>query len=123
MQAHSASERSVRYLFLMRARVANHYPSHPFRTVSEDERSEVASSSWISLQWALCAPVGSVRGTGGNALMKRFVTLVTVSLLVAATITQWQRLKELSRQLLRGRWEEMFARTSNLDRAEDGDPL
>jgi hypothetical protein len=56
--------------------------------------------------------------------MKRFVTLVTVSLVVvAATITQWQRLKELSRQLLRGRWEEMFARTSNLDRAEDGDPL
>ena len=34
MQAHSASERSVRYLFLMRARVANHYPTHPFRTVS-----------------------------------------------------------------------------------------
>ena len=69
------------------------------------------------------APVGSVRGTGGNALMKRFVTLVTVSLLVAATITQRQRLKELSRLVLRGRWEEMFARTSNLDRAEDGDPL
>ncbi len=55
--------------------------------------------------------------------MKRFVTLVTVSLVVAAAITQWQRLKELSRQLLRGRWEKMFARTSNLDRAEDGDPL
>jgi hypothetical protein len=34
MQAHSASERSVGYLFLMRARVANHYPTHPFRTVS-----------------------------------------------------------------------------------------
>ena len=60
--------------------------------------------------------------------MKRFVTLVTVSLVVvvvvvAAAITQWQRLKELSRQLLRGRWEEMFARTSNLNRAEDGDQL
>jgi hypothetical protein len=57
--------------------------------------------------------------------MKRFVTLVTVSLVVvvAATITQRQRLKELSRLAWRGRWEEMFARTSNLDRAEDGDPL
>jgi hypothetical protein len=67
--------------------------------------------------------VESLRGTGGNALMKRFVTLVTVGLVVAATITQWQRLKELSRLVLRGRWEEMFARTSNPDRAEDGDPL
>jgi hypothetical protein len=56
--------------------------------------------------------------------MKRFVTLVTVSLVVvAATITQRQRLKELSRQLLRGRREEMFTRTANLDPAEDGDPL
>jgi hypothetical protein len=55
--------------------------------------------------------------------MKRFVTLVTVSLVVAATIAQWQRLKELSRLVLRGRREEMFARISNLDRAEDGDPL
>src|SRR5687768_9976268 len=34
MQAHSASERSVGYVLLMRARVANHYPTHPFRTVS-----------------------------------------------------------------------------------------
>jgi hypothetical protein len=57
--------------------------------------------------------------------MKRFVTLVTVSLVVVvgATITQWQRLKELIRLVLRGSWEEMFIRTSNLDRAEDGDPL
>jgi hypothetical protein len=55
--------------------------------------------------------------------MKRFVTLVTVSLVVAAIITQWPRLKELSRQLLRGRREEMFTRTANLDPAEDGDPL
>src|SRR5918992_4873300 len=41
MQAHSASERSVWYLFLMSARVAKHYPTHPFRTVSEEEFSEV----------------------------------------------------------------------------------
>jgi hypothetical protein len=27
------SERSVGYVFLMRARVANHYPTHPFQTV------------------------------------------------------------------------------------------
>src|SRR5829696_2465246 len=40
MHSHSASERSVGYLFLMRARVANHYPTHPFRTVSEEEFSE-----------------------------------------------------------------------------------
>ncbi len=55
--------------------------------------------------------------------MKRFVTLVTASLVVAATITQWQRLKELSRLLVRGRWEGKFTRTGNLDGAEDGDPL
>jgi hypothetical protein len=42
--------------------------------------------------------------------MKRFVTLVTVSLVVAAIITQWQRVKELSRRVL-------------MDPAEDGDPL
>ena len=41
MHSHSASERSVGYLFLMRARVANHYPTHPFRTVSEGKFSEV----------------------------------------------------------------------------------
>jgi hypothetical protein len=34
MHSHSASERSVGYVFLMRARVANYYPTHPFRTVS-----------------------------------------------------------------------------------------
>src|SRR5215216_7506719 len=45
MQAHSASERSVGYLFLMRARVANHYPTHPFRTVSEGVFSEVRLSA------------------------------------------------------------------------------
>ena len=69
------------------------------------------------------APVGSVQGTGGDALMKRFVTLVTVSLVVAATITQWQRVKELSRQVLRRIREKMFTRTGKVDPAEDGDPL
>jgi hypothetical protein len=34
MHSHSASERSVGYVFLMRARVANYYTTHPFRTVS-----------------------------------------------------------------------------------------
>ena len=67
--------------------------------------------------------MGSVQGTGGDALMKRFVTLVTVSLVVAATITQWQRVKELSRQVLRRIREKMFTRTGKLDPAEDGDPL
>ena len=46
--------------------------------------------------------------------MKRFVTLVTVSLLVAAIITQRQRVKELSRRVLR---------RVVMDPAEDGDPL
>src|SRR5215203_3665075 len=41
MHSHSASERSVGYLFLIRARVANHYPTHPFRTVSEGEFCEL----------------------------------------------------------------------------------
>ena len=41
MQAHSASERSVGHHFLMRARVANHYLTHPFRTVSEGEFCEL----------------------------------------------------------------------------------
>jgi hypothetical protein len=41
MKDHSASERSVGYLFLMRATVANYYPTHPFRTVSEGVFSEV----------------------------------------------------------------------------------
>jgi len=55
--------------------------------------------------------------------MKRFVTLVTVSLVVAATITQWQQVKELSRQGLRRIREKMFNRTGKVDPAEDGDPL
>src|SRR5215203_7020128 len=38
MHSHSASERSVGYDFLMCARVANHYPTHPFRTVSLGNR-------------------------------------------------------------------------------------
>ncbi len=38
--------------------------------------------------------------------MKRFITLVTVALLVAALITQWRRVKELSRQVRNGRREE-----------------
>src|SRR5215212_925894 len=45
MQAHSASERSVGYLFLMRARVVNQYPTHPFRTVSEGVFSEVRGAA------------------------------------------------------------------------------
>src|SRR5215204_885938 len=38
MHSHSASERSVGYDFLLCARVANHYPTHPFRTVSLGNR-------------------------------------------------------------------------------------
>jgi hypothetical protein len=35
----------------MRARVANHYPTHPFRTVSEGVFSEVPSSGEEACVW------------------------------------------------------------------------
>src|SRR5215217_3356311 len=72
MQAHSASERSVGYLFLMRARVANHYPTHPFRTVSEGAFSEVrllgVLGSWPSaeVQHVRAYPGSIVRGHDGS---------------------------------------------------------
>src|SRR5215204_2574405 len=45
MHSHSASERSIGYIFLIRARVANHYPTHPFRTVSERLSEKGTSNS------------------------------------------------------------------------------
>ena len=40
--------------------------------------------------------------------MRRFITLVTIAALAAAAVTQWQRVKELGRQVLsRGTTEEM----------------
>ena len=39
--------------------------------------------------------------------MKRSITLVTVALGVAAVVTQWQRVKELGRQVLSRRGEEI----------------
>jgi hypothetical protein len=38
---HSSSERSVGYVFLMRARVAKYPPKTTFHTASEEEFSEV----------------------------------------------------------------------------------
>jgi pyruvate/2-oxoglutarate dehydrogenase complex dihydrolipoamide acyltransferase (E2) component len=38
--------------------------------------------------------------------MRRFITLVTAALLVAAVIAQWRRVYKLSRQVLSGRREE-----------------
>src|SRR5215212_9864066 len=38
--------------------------------------------------------------------MRRFITLVTIALIGAAVLTQWQRVKELGRQLLRKGTEE-----------------
>jgi steroid delta-isomerase-like uncharacterized protein len=35
--------------------------------------------------------------------MRRFITLVTIALIVAAVVTQWQRVRELSSQVLSGR--------------------
>jgi steroid delta-isomerase-like uncharacterized protein len=44
---------------------------------------------------------------GRYFLMKRFITLGTVALIVAAVVTQWQRVRELGRQVLsRGTAEE-----------------
>ena len=41
--------------------------------------------------------------------MKRFITLGTVALIVAAAVTQWQRVRELGRQVLdRGTQEETY---------------
>jgi steroid delta-isomerase-like uncharacterized protein len=40
--------------------------------------------------------------------MRRFITLATIAVIAAAVITQWQRVKELGRQVLsRGTTEEM----------------
>jgi steroid delta-isomerase-like uncharacterized protein len=40
--------------------------------------------------------------------MRRFITLATIAVIVAAVVTQWQRVKELGRQVLsRGTTEEM----------------
>jgi steroid delta-isomerase-like uncharacterized protein len=49
---------------------------------------------------------------GGGALVKRFVTLVTVALLGAAVVTQWQRVKELGRQVLSRRGEKVSVSAS-----------
>jgi steroid delta-isomerase-like uncharacterized protein len=43
---------------------------------------------------------------GGGALVKRFVTLVTVALVGAAALARWQRVKELGRQALSRRGEK-----------------
>lgn len=40
--------------------------------------------------------------------MRRFITLATIAAIAAAVVTQWQRVKELGRQVLsRGTAEEM----------------
>src|SRR5215210_6597213 len=71
------------------------------------------------------------------ASMRRFIPLVTIALIGAAMVTQWQRVKELGRKVLRKgpeeasgsaeenkavvRWEfeEMFNQGGNLDAAEE----
>jgi predicted ester cyclase len=71
------------------------------------------------------------------ASMRRFIPLVTIALLGAAVITQWQRVKELGRQVLRKgpeeasgsaeenkavarrEFEEMYNQGGNLDAAEE----
>ena len=44
--------------------------------------------------------------------MKRSVTLVTVALVGAAVLTQWQRVKELGRQVLSRRAEKLSVSAS-----------
>jgi steroid delta-isomerase-like uncharacterized protein len=41
------------------------------------------------------------------ALLRRFITLGTVALIVAAVVTQWQRVRELGRQVLSRRREQI----------------
>jgi predicted ester cyclase len=71
------------------------------------------------------------------ASMRRFIPLVTIALLGAAVITQWQRVKELGRKVLRKgpeeasgsaeenkavarrEFEEMYNQGGNLDAAEE----
>jgi predicted ester cyclase len=71
------------------------------------------------------------------ASMRRFIPLVTIALLGAAVVTQWQRVKELGRQVLRKGPEEasgsaeenkavvrremaeLFNHTGNLDAVEE----
>ena len=49
------------------------------------------------------ALLGEERKTkGGDTLMKRFIALGTAAILAAALISQWHRVKVLSRQLLGG---------------------
>src|ERR671910_2678462 len=67
MHSHSASERSVGYVFLMRARVANHFLTHPFRTVSETEFSEVRPRF---RQMATCLTVERFGPLGGRRARK-----------------------------------------------------
>ena len=50
---------------------------------------------------------GEGRGNkGGSTLMKRFIKFATVALLVAALISRWRRVKELSRQVVSASREE-----------------
>jgi predicted ester cyclase len=71
------------------------------------------------------------------ASMRRFIPLVTIALIGAAVITQWQRVKELGRKVLRKgpeeasgsaeenkavarrEFEEMYNQGGNLDAAEE----
>src|SRR5215210_3222781 len=65
MQDHSSSERSVGYVFLMCARVANHHRTTPFRTVSEGVFSETNYTSRLGTP--PFAPTVSVVATAHHA--------------------------------------------------------
>jgi predicted ester cyclase len=41
--------------------------------------------------------------------MRRFITLATIAVIVAAVVTQWQRVKELGRQVLHRRTTEVIS--------------
>jgi steroid delta-isomerase-like uncharacterized protein len=49
--------------------------------------------------------------------VKRFGTLVTMALVVAAVVTQWQRVKELGRQVLSRRGGEEMSLSANENKA------
>src|SRR5215208_4683740 len=74
MQFHSASDRSVGYLFLMRARVAKYPPRTTFHTVSDGKFSEVRCYPIFSRRPSLvrfnsCAPTSPtiISGEVGSA--------------------------------------------------------
>src|SRR5215217_2479966 len=89
-----------------RCTLPTHTPFVPFTVVRGRGilRSSTVYASFATI--GANTSVGNVE-KGGSALVKRFVTLVTVALAGAAMVTQWQRVKDLGRQVLSRRAEKV----------------